>query len=246
MDTSFGSIITAFLLGIFSTAHCIAMCGSVIGALTLSLPREIREQPRRMLPFVTNYNIGRILSYGMAGLVVGLLSAPLTQLNAHVFLQVLSAIVMIGMGLYLTGWWPAFARIEKFGIPIWHRLQPLGQRFLPVKSKSQAFFLGMVWGWLPCGLVYSALAVAATTGDPLAGSLTMLAFGLGTLPAVMSAGMFTGILSAFARSQFWRKTAGMVIILMALLSLIGPFWIDADNDHHRDAAPVGTEQAHGH
>jgi hypothetical protein len=222
MDAIVSSYITAFLLGLFSTVHCIAMCGSVIGALTLSLPSDIRESQRRMLPFVFNYNIGRILSYAMAGVVVGLLSSPLTQLNAHVILRVLSVVVMVAMGLYLAGWFPKFARAEKLGAPIWRLLQPIGQKLLPVRSVSQAFLLGMVWGWLPCGLVYAALAVAATAGDPVKGGLVMLAFGAGTLPAVMGAGLFTGMLASLARSKSLRQVAGVVIILMALATLLWP------------------------
>jgi hypothetical protein len=216
------SYITAFLLGLFSTVHCIAMCGSVIGALTLSLPADVRESQRRMLPFVFNYNIGRVLSYAIAGTVVGLLSSPLSDLNAHWVLRILSVIVMISMGLYLAGWFPKFARAEKLGAPVWRLLQPIGQKLLPVKSCSQAFLLGMVWGWLPCGLVYAALAVAATAGDPVKGGLVMLAFGAGTLPAVMGAGLFTGMLASLGRSTQLRQVAGVLIILMALVTFFWP------------------------
>lgn len=233
MDAIISSYITAFLLGLFSTVHCIAMCGSVIGALTLSLPSDVRESQRRMLPFVFNYNVGRILSYGVAGLIVGLLSTPLTQLNAHWVLRIISVIVMIAMGLYLAGWFPKFARAERLGAPVWRLLQPIGQKLLPVKSYSQAFFLGMVWGWLPCGLVYAALAVAATAGDPVKGGLVMLAFGAGTLPAVMGAGLFTGMLAALARSKQLRRFAGVLIILMAIATLFWP--LEAAHQHHQAA-----------
>lgn len=240
MDAIISSYITAFLLGLFSTVHCIAMCGSVIGALTLSLPVEVRESQRRMLPFVFNYNVGRILSYGLAGTIVGLLSTPLTQLNAHWVLRILSVIVMIAMGLYLAGWFPKFARAERLGAPVWRLLQPIGQKLLPVKSYSQAFLLGMVWGWLPCGLVYAALAVAATAGDPIKGSLVMLAFGAGTLPAVMGAGLFTGMLASLARSKQLRQVAGVLIIVMAIVTLLWP--LEPVHQHHQpqvssEAAP---------
>lgn len=238
MDAIISSYITAFLLGLFSTVHCIAMCGSVIGALTLSLPAEVRESQRRMLPFVFNYNVGRILSYAMAGGVVGLLSVPLTQLNAHWVLRIVSVIVMVSMGLYLAGWFPKFARAEKLGAPVWRLLQPIGQKLLPVRSVSQAFLLGMVWGWLPCGLVYAALAVAATAGDPVKGGLVMLAFGAGTLPAVMGAGLFTGMLASLARSRSLRQVAGVVIILMALATLMWPL---AGQEHNHADHTQHTE-----
>ncbi|NQY27363.1 MAG: sulfite exporter TauE/SafE family protein [Piscirickettsiaceae bacterium] len=231
MEAITSSYITAFLLGLFSTVHCIAMCGSVIGALTLSLPVEIRESQAKMFPYVLNYNLGRLLSYSLAGLIVGLLASPLTEFNGHLILRTLSVVVMIAMGLYLAGWFPKFAHMERMGAPIWKWLQPLGQRFLPVRTRTHAFFLGSVWGWLPCGLVYAALAVAATAGDPVKASLVMLAFGAGTLPAVMGAGLFTGLLASMARAKHLRKIAGISIIMMALVTAFWPMDHDTGHDH---------------
>lgn len=237
MDALTTSLVTAFLLGLFSSAHCIAMCGSVIGALTLTLPVEIRQQPRKMFPFVFNYNVGRILSYAIAGSIVGFLASPLAQINGLSVLRYLSVLVMISMGLYLAGWFPKFAHAEKIGAPIWRKLQPIGQKLLPVRTLKQAFLLGAVWGWLPCGLVYAGLAVAATTGDPLYAASVMLAFGLGTLPAVMGAGMFAGMLASLARNQLFRKLAGLLIIVMALLLLLWPHGGHEQHDH-ADMQPV--------
>lgn len=230
IDGIITSYTTAVLLGIFSTVHCIAMCGSVIGALTLSLPSEIRENQAKMFPYVFNYNLGRLLSYSIAGAIVGLLSSPLAAVNGHLVLRYLSVIVMIGMGLYLAGWFPRFAYMERMGAPIWRWLQPIGQKLLPVRKFSQAFFLGAVWGWLPCGLVYAALAVAATTGDPVKAALVMFIFGVGTLPAVMGAGLFAGFLSAMARAKHLRPVAGVLIIVMALATALWP--IDHSQMHH--------------
>tara|TARA_R110002111_G_scaffold154956_5_gene221824 strand:- start:35 stop:766 length:732 start_codon:yes stop_codon:yes gene_type:complete len=231
MEAITGSYITAFLLGLFSTVHCLAMCGSVIGALTLSLPMEVRESQRKMLPYVFNYNLGRILSYAMAGAIVGLLSSPLASFNGHMILRYLSIVVMIAMGLYLAGWFPKFAKMERIGAPIWRWLQPIGQKLLPVKAFSQAFWLGIVWGWLPCGLVYAALAVAATVGEPVKASLVMLSFGLGTLPAVMGAGLFTGLLASRARAKHMKRIAGVSIIIMALMTLLLPHHHNPEQHH---------------
>jgi len=226
MEAITSSYVAAFLLGLFSTVHCIAMCGSIIGALTLSLPKEVRENQSKMLPYVLNYNLGRLFSYGMAGAIVGLLSSPLVEFNGHEVLRYVSLVVMIAMGLYLAGWFPKFARMERMGAPIWRWLQPIGQRLLPVKTLTQALFLGVVWGWLPCGLVYAALAVAATVGDPVKASLVMLAFGAGTLPAVMGAGLFTGMLAAMAKVKHLRQIAGLLIIVMALTTTFWPMVMD--------------------
>ena len=231
VDGITSSYITAFLLGLFSTVHCIAMCGSVIGALTLSLPVEIRESQKKMFPYVFNYNLGRLLSYGTAGAIVGLLSSPLAHFDGHSVLRVLSVVVMVSMGLYLAGWFPKFAKMERLGGPIWKWLQPFGQKLLPVKKRSQAFYLGMIWGWLPCGLVYAALAVAATVGEPIKASMVMLAFGAGTLPAVMGAGLFTGFLASMARIKYLRQFAGVSIIAMALMTAFWPMDHSGGHDH---------------
>lgn len=242
-DGIIGSYITAFLLGLFSAAHCIAMCGSVIGALTLGLPSEIRENQAKMFPYVFNYNLGRLLSYGMAGAIVGLLSSPLATINGHIVLHYLAVIIMITMGLYLAGWFTKFAYMERMGAPIWRWLQPIGQKLLPVRKLSHAFFLGIVWGWLPCGLVYASLVVAATTGDPVKASLVMLAFGIGTLPAVMGAGLFAGLLSAIARAKQLRKLAGTLIIAMALTTAFWP--MDHSKMHHGNyMSPEKGEHLH--
>ncbi len=231
MEAITSSYVAAFLLGLFSTVHCIAMCGSVIGALTLSLPAEIRENQSKMFPFVLNYNLGRLLSYGSAGAIVGIVSSPLVAFNGHEILRYVSLVVMVAMGLYLAGWFPKFARMERMGGPIWRWLQPLGQKLLPVKTRTQALFLGIIWGWLPCGLVYAALAVAATVGDPIKASIVMLAFGAGTLPAVMGAGLFTGLLAAMARAKHLRQIAGLSIIAMALATTFWPMNMEHGVQH---------------
>jgi len=242
MDAITGLYLTAFLLGIFSTVHCIAMCGSVIGALTLSLPSEVRESQRRMFPYVLNYNLGRLLSYGLAGSLVGWISSPLADVDGLRFLQYISVAVMVAMGLYLAGLFPKFARLERLGAPLWKVLQPLSRWLIPVQTQPQAFALGMVWGWLPCGLVYAALATAATSGDSSQGALVMLAFGAGTLPAVMGAGLFTGLLSVVGGSKQIREGAGLVIILMALWTLLEP--VD-HSQHHNHHSAIQGDISHG-
>lgn len=244
VDGIVGSYATAFLLGLFSTVHCIAMCGSVIGALTLSLPSEIRESQTKMFPYVFNYNLGRLLSYGIAGAIVGLLSSPLAIIDGYLILRYVSVVIMIGMGLYLAGWFPKFAHMERMGAPIWRWLQPIGQKLLPVRKLSQAFYLGIVWGWLPCGLVYAALAVAATAGEPVKAGLVMLAFGAGTLPAVMGAGLFTGFLSAMARAKHLRQIAGILIIAIALATVFWP--LDHSEMHHGEVDSSSEHSEHMH
>lgn len=217
------SLLAAFAMGLFSSLHCIGMCGSIIGTLTLSLSQEIRNSKRKLLPYVLNYNLGRITSYVLAGLAVGLieyflLSLPFANGLGHRFLQIASALVMASAGFYLAGWFPRFAYIEKIGAKIWKRVEPFGRKLIPVKTRAQAFLFGMVWGWLPCGLVYTALALSATSADIQHSAMTMLAFGMGTLPAVMGVGIITSLLTGLSRMQRFRQAVGLLFVLVALLA----------------------------
>ena len=216
------SFLVAFIMGLFSSMHCIGMCGSIIGTLTLSLSPDIRNNKKRLVPFVFNYNFGRITSYTIAGALAGviesLLTLPLGELHGHRVLQILSAAIMASAGLYIAGWFPRFAYIEKAGTHFWKKIEPYGRKLIPVKTRVQAYLFGMVWGWLPCGLVYSALALAAATGDVSKSALAMLAFGLGTLPAVMGVGIMTGILTRLSRMQRFKQAIGIFMIVLALLA----------------------------
>ncbi len=212
----------AFIIGLFSSLHCIGMCGSIIGTLTYSLDPSIRNNKKKLIPFVFNYNFGRILSYTAAGALIGLLeyllAMPFSDGIGHRYLQVFSALIMIGAGLYIAGWFPYFAYIEKTGARFWKLIEPFGRKLIPVKTKTQAFLFGVVWGWLPCGLVYTSLALAITSGDILRSSLTMLCFGLGTLPAVMGVGIMTNVLAELTSLRYFRQIAGLIFILIAILA----------------------------
>lgn len=219
------SYLVSFLMGLFSSMHCIGMCGSIIGTLTLSLSQDIRNKKTLLLPFVFNYNFGRIVSYTLAGALAGVIesvvsSVPMGEIDGYRIMQLFSAAVMASAGLYIAGWFPRFAYIEKAGTRFWKLIEPYGRKLIPVKNLTQAFLFGMVWGWLPCGLVYAALALAATTGNIGNSALTMLFFGLGTLPAVMGVGIMTGILTRLSRMQRFKQAVGLFMIVLALFSAL--------------------------
>ena len=227
---------SAFLLGMFSTIHCVGMCGGIIGALSLSLPVEIRNNKARMLMFITTYNIGRILSYSFAGLVAGaigtgvLASAGFDQ--GHAVLRTIGVAMMVAIGLYLAGWLPQLAIVEKIGVPVWKKLEPVGRKLLPVASLPKAMAYGLIWGWLPCGLVYFVLLWALTAGNAAQGALTMLAFGIGTLPTLLATGFMTSWLTRFARSTRARQLVGLLIVAMAIGSLFIPMGDQMPGHHH--------------
>jgi len=235
MDNPF-SYTSAFLLGLFSTIHCVGMCGGIIGALSLSLPAEIRQNKPRMLMFITTYNIGRIVSYSVAGLVAGaigtgvLASAGFDQ--GHAILRAIGVAMMVAIGLYLAGWLPQLAIVEKIGVPVWKKLEPLGRKLLPVASLPKALAYGLIWGWLPCGLVYIVLLWALTAGNAVEGALTMLAFGMGTMPTLLATGFMTSWLTRFARSSTARQVVGLLIVAMAIGSLFIPMGDQMYGHHH--------------
>lgn len=216
------SLFVALLMGLFSSLHCIGMCGSIIGSLTFSLSPEIRQDKKRLLPFILSYNAGRITSYGIAGALAGLLEVlvtmPLGDTHGHRLLQIISAMIMTGAGLYIAGWFPRFAYIEKLGLHIWRRVEPFGRKLIPVQNYKNAYLFGMVWGWIPCGLVYAALALTVTTGSVIQSSLTMVAFGVGTLPAVMGVGVMISVLTRLAANQRFKQIVGLIMIALALLA----------------------------
>ena len=168
------TLLAAFSLGLLGSAHCIGMCGGITSALSMSLQgNSVRKTSQLML----TYHFGRILSYGMAGLLLALLGWYLGQLAPEVKrgLRYGAAAMLIAMGLYLTGWWRGLTILEKGGQHLWLRIQPIASKLLPIKGYGNALLVGALWGWLPCGLVYSVLTWSATQGSALQGFFLMVA-----------------------------------------------------------------------
>lgn len=224
-------MLVAFLIGLLSTLHCFGMCGGLVGAMTMSLEPNIRKNASQLGLYTLAYNGGRIMSYAVAGFLVGLFGQTLKDYlmpeNGIDFLRLIASVLIIAMGFYIAGWFPHFSRIEKLGRPLWKILQPIGQRLLPVKNIWQAFLFGAVWGWLPCGLVYYILLIAPASDGALNSAFFMLFFGLGTLTPMMAAGFLTGRLAPMRQSQKIRHVAGIVLIIMGLISLLLASYPDA-------------------
>jgi len=216
----------AFTVGLFSSVHCIGMCGGIMGALSYGLPAELRKDTPRYLLYLVSYNLGRIVSYAIAGGLLGALGGQLLELlgegQGHRWLQWLAALFMVFIGLHVAGWLPRLASIERLGVPLWRRLEPVGRSLMPVKSMPKALIYGALWGWLPCGLVYTMLISTASKTGPVSGALYMAAFGLGTLPSVMATGLLAGRLYQLSRKPYLKEAVGVTIILFGLLTLWFP------------------------
>jgi len=218
-----GSFITAFVVGLLGGVHCVAMCGGVVAMLTAGLAPERRRDAAARVLYQLAYNLGRIAGYTLAGAVMGGLGAVLLRSAALQWgqraLYTLAALLMIALGLYLGGWWRGVARIERAGTLLWRRLEPIGRRFLPVRTWWQAFAVGLIWAWLPCGLVYSALILALAAGGPGGGALVMLLFGLGTLPNLLGIGLLVGLAARYADLAWVRRAAGVLVTGLGLYGL---------------------------
>jgi uncharacterized protein len=209
------SYLALFLIGLLGGTHCIGMCGGIVGALSMGAG----SRPALHLA----YNAGRIVSYTTAGAIAGALGgaslALSGQLPVRIVLFVLANLMLVALGLYLMGATRSLAFTERFGQKLWRHLQPLSRRFLPARTVAQAFPLGLVWGWLPCGLVYSALVTALTSGSALRGAGMMLAFGAGTLPTLLLAGLLAVRLDEYVAKPVVRFSAGLLVLAFGLWGL---------------------------
>ncbi len=211
--------LSLFLVGLLGGTHCVGMCGGIVGALSLN---TAGAGPRIAYPVA--YNLGRITSYALLGALVGAIGAGSVVVGGVLPVQrvlfVVANLMLIALGLYMAGWWQGVAVLERGGRAVWARLQPLASRVLPVRSLPGAFAAGMVWGWLPCGLVYSVLFTALMSGDPATGALIMLAFGLGTLPNLVAMGWFASRLRGFLQRPWVRVAAALTVIAFGVIGLL--------------------------
>jgi sulfite exporter TauE/SafE len=224
-DAQFASmLLSALLVGLLGSGHCFAMCGGFASAFSIS-PKPAASVARS-IRFLLLYNAGRVISYSIAGALAGFLGATTLHLfeieTARLVGRLLASFFIIAVGLYLAGFPQILIPIEKAGQILWRYISPLATGLLPAKSNAEILLIGLLWGWLPCGLVYSVLVTAMTTGGALRGALVMSLFGLGTLPALFAIGMASGFLNRFARDNRFRVGAGSVVVLLGLYTLFDP------------------------
>ena len=209
-------VAAAAAAGLLGGVHCAGMCGGIAASLSVSARGPI-------LPRQIAFNAGRIASYATAGAVVGatgsLLGMAGPALAAQTALFVFANVLMVLLGLYIAGWGRAVLRLESGGRVIWRRVEPLARRLFPVDSTRKALAAGLLWGWVPCGLVYSMLALALASGGAVSGATVMAAFGSATLPTLLGAGLAAQRLTALRRNSWIRYSAGLGIIAMGMIGL---------------------------
>lgn len=213
------TLVSAFLIGLLGSTHCVGMCSGIVGAFTLGVRKEA-DRPRSLLPYLVAYNLGRIGSYAVAGALLGLVGAQVFAWSpagsAAIAARAIAAAFMLTLGLYFIVGWNALAALERLGGRFWKRVEPLGRALLPVDHPGKALLLGAIWGWLPCGLVYSTLAWSLTSGGAARGALVMAAFGLGTLPMLFAMGAAARWLRNVSAALWMRRGVGSVLVLLGL------------------------------
>ncbi len=216
------SLVGAALLGLLGGLHCIGMCGGI--AASLAGARSGRANVRAQLA----YNLGRIASYALAGALAGGLGLSVLSLLGPVgvtALRVLAGLFLVAAGLYLSGWWMGMLRVEQLGSRVWRRIAPLARRLGPLDRPWNAVALGALWGWLPCGLVYAALAGAVSAGGVIEGARWMACFGLGTLPVMLGGGALANALTSLVARGRARWAAGALVIGFGLWTIVAAAWM---------------------
>lgn len=208
-------VASLFLLGVASGVHCVGMCGGFVAAISARHVIRLHVEGERRAPRwrrLALFNAGRITSYAVAGAVTGAAGGALnTFLGAQTVLYVIANVLLIAIGLHLAGATRVLAPLEALGAPLWRRMQPLVARSM----RGSPYFAGLFWGWLPCGLVYGALAAVAFAGSAHAGAVAMAAYGLGTLPWLMGA----GLAFAWLQRKMVRAAAGGAVLAFGVYGL---------------------------
>jgi hypothetical protein len=212
--------------GLASSLHCAGMCGGIVaafGARRVIPVRAAGGAPRAELGRQLAFNLGRITSYGAGGAAVGFAgsvagyAAGVLAMQGALYFAASAMLALVGLHLAGAGGW--LARLEPIGAPLWRRLQPRAARLLGASTLPSAYAAGLAWGWLPCGMVYAALAAAAFAGGPAAGAVAMVAFGLGTLPALLAAGLGAARLRAWLAHRAVRLAAGALVLAAGVFGM---------------------------
>lgn len=211
---SYSMVISSFIIGLLGGVHCVGMCSGIAGVLSVGLDQRASKWRHFMLQL--NYNFGRICSYTFVGFIFGWLGQVAIRSTgshvAHLTLQTFSGVFMVLLGMYMSGLWRILIKVERIGAALWRRIEPFARSLIPIRSVPQAYLVGMVWGWLPCGLVYSVLTTALSSGSGSNGAMIMFSFGLGTLPNLLAMGILANALHGWLRKPTVRYLAGMLVI----------------------------------
>jgi len=225
--------LSALALGLAGAGHCLGMCGGIAAALNLG--------GHRSTGVTLAYHGGRILSYSLLGGLLGWLAGSINIAVWTLALRYLAGILLIAMGLYIADWWRAMQVLERAGANLWRPVQRFSSRFLPVRHPLQALALGLCWGLMPCGLIYSSLAWSATAQNALASASLMFVFGLGTLPAMLATSLGADWLQGFLRRRGLKILLALALIASGTWTL---YQVASHGKHLQHSAPGAEPMDH--
>jgi len=217
--TPTAALLTGLLAGLFGSTHCVAMCGGIMAVLHGQVPHG-RDR------LAAGFHAGRISSYLLLGLALtalGMLPERLLPSGVAPVLRVALGALLVLIAIYIG--LPGRVR-DAFGAlaqPLTRRVMPLFHRLLPADGWEKAIGLGLLWGLLPCGLLYSVLAAAWLLADPVPTIAMVLGFGLGTLPLLLGGGLALAKMRSRMRAPWLRGTAAGVMALTGVLVAAGPW-----------------------
>nr|WP_144917774.1 sulfite exporter TauE/SafE family protein [Moraxella osloensis] len=232
--------LAAFSMGLFGSPHCLGMCGGIVTAFGLSM-QHVSESKKNGL--ILTYHVGRLISYSLLGLIASLVGVAIFQsiMSNSAPRIVLGAVLML-IGLAMLGL-PLFNHLEKVGMRFWQSLAPLRKKVFPIDSFGKALFAGLLWGFLPCGLVYGALMMAIAGNNIATGAALMFVFGLGTMPMLIATQKTVGMLQSSIKHFRLRQINGVIMMLSGLAVIFIPMMMHHNHNHNHGSH---NQSSHSH
>lgn len=211
------TLLAAFTVGLLGNVHCLGMCGGIATAIGVSTAEN-------RVTNVLLFNAGRVATYCLLGATIGVLGQGFVQLAPAIgpWFRILAGLLLIAMGLYINQWWMGLTALERVGAVVWNPIKPVFTDFSKRSGYANKVLLGLLWGFLPCGLVYSVLGWSLASADPLRSALLMGCFGLGTLPGMVASGITGQALMRKLREKRVRAVIGVLLIAFGLWTIVAP------------------------
>lgn len=235
-------LIAALLMGFFGSPHCLGMCGGLVTAFGLSM-KDASPAKRRAL--IATYHLGRLTSYAFLGLIAGLIGTTVLKplMMGNSLPRILLGLVLVFVGVTMLGA-PFLNKLERFGMRFWQYLSPLRQKVFPLNTFPRALTAGLLWGFLPCGLVYGALLIAVVAHNPLSGAALMFVFGLGTVPMLVATHETVGWLRDKIGRFRLRQLNGAVMVISGLAIAVVPIAMSTMHGDHMDMSDTMDHSNH--
>lgn len=242
--------LAAFSMGLFGSPHCLGMCGGIVTAFGLSM-QHVSDSKKNGL--ILTYHAGRLISYSLLGLITSVVGVAIFQsIMSNSAPRIVLGAVLVLIGLSMLGL-PLFNELEKFGMRFWQSLAPIRKKVFPIDSFGKALFAGLLWGFLPCGLVYGALMMAIAGNDIATGAALMFVFGLGTMPMLIATQKTVGMLQSSIKHFRLRQINGVIMMLSGLAVIFIPMMMHHNHNHgshnqgsHSNAIHTMTETSMHH